>query len=256
MRFRVAVQGGVRRGRKTVRSSVAVLAIYLIAAAAAAGAGDDIGWERSALIPCFALDTEVTASDHEFAAVLERYALSWDSARRNAAVGHIGAVFYGWEVHCARLRRDAAANGIPAAELRNKSERARGLFGELLIFFIAVAARYAPDTNLNDPTRWSVYLLYNGEFRNPSFLGEPDAAFRDIKVVPISLRTVPGTLGGTAPKTRVPHGYPETSENPPYRKVLKVAFDNPWEGTPRGSVKLVVAGKKACRGFEWRFEEE
>lgn len=235
---------------------ITVLMLLLLAAAGAAGTVENVEWERSAPIPYFSLDADVAGRDDEFAAVLERYLLCWDSVRGNAAVGHISAVFYGWEVHSARLRRDAAAKETPAGVLRNKAEEARKVFGELLIFFVAITARYEPDTNLTDPTRWSVYLLYNGSRRTPTFLGEPDAAFRDIKVVPISLQTAPGTVGGTVPKGRLPHGNPETPENPTYRRIFKVAFDNPWEGTPRGSVKLVVAGEKACRGFEWRFEEE
>ena len=238
-----------------MRGLFKLLSVLLLATAAAAGAGDDVK-ERSASIPCLALDADVAASDDEFAAVLKRYVLRWDSLRRNAPIGHVGAVFYGWEVHCARLRRDAAAKQIPAFALRTKAEEARKVFGRLLIFFVAVAARYEPDANLADPSRWEVYLLYNGERRNPNFLGEPDAAFRDIKVVPISLQTAPGTLDGAAGKTRPPAGNLETFGNPIYRKIYKVAFDNPWGAAPRGSVKLVVAGEKCRRGFEWRFKEE
>ena len=239
-----------------MRRCVRLLITPLLAAAAAAGAGDDIKWERSAPIPCFALDADVSASDDEFASVLERYVLSWDSARRNAAVGHVGAVFYGWEVHCARLRRDAAAKQIPAFALRTKAEKAREVFGRLLIFFVAVAARYKPDANLTDPSRWEVYLVCDGERLNPTFLGEPDAALRDIEVVPISVRTAPGTLDGAAGQYRPPAGNLETPGNSIYRKIYKVAFDNPWGAAPRGSVELVIASEKARRGFEWRFKEE
>jgi hypothetical protein len=125
-----------------------------------------------------------------------------------------------------------------------------------LFFFVTVAARDEADANLADPSRWEVYLLFDGVKQNPTFLGEPDAAFRNITVRPISLRTAPGTLGDGANKRPPPPGNVETNGNAAYRKIYKVAFDNPWEDAPRGSVKLVITGEKFRRGFEWRFVEE
>jgi hypothetical protein len=239
-----------------MRRSVTLLIALLLATAAAAGAGDNVKWERSALIPCFTLDADVASSDDESAAVLQRYTLSWDSARRNAAVGHVGALFYGWEVHCARLRREAAQKQIPDFVLQAKAEEARALFERLLFFFVTVAVRDEADANLADPSRWEIYLLRDGVKQNPTFLGEPDAAFRDITVRPISVRTAPGTLGDPVNKTPPPAGTRETDETAAYRKIYKVAFDNPWEDAPRGSMKLVITGEKFRRGFEWRFVEE
>ncbi len=233
-----------------------LLTALLLATAAAAGAGDNIKWERSGLIPCFTLDVDVTSSDDEFAAVLERYTLSWDSARRNAAVGHFGALFYGWEVHCARLRRDAARKQIPAFVLKAKAEEARTQFESLLIFFVAVAARDEADANLADPSRWEISLLWNGAKQNPAFLGELDAAFRDITVTPISLVTAPGTFGDAESKNPPPADYLELEGAAAHRKIYKAAFDNPWKGAPRGSLKLVITGERFRRGFEWRFKEE
>lgn len=239
-----------------MRRPVTVLTALLLATAAAAGAGDNIKWVRSALIPCFPLDADVRASEDEFAAVLARYTLSWESARSNAAIGHVAALLYGWEVHCARLRSEAAEKQIPAFVVQAKAEEARTLFENVLVFFVAVAARDEADANLADPSRWEIYLLCNGTPQNPAFIGEPDAAFRDITVRPISLQTAPRTPGGAASKTHPPPGNVETDENAAYRAIYKVAFDNPWGDAPRGSVKLVVAGEKARRGFEWRFREK
>jgi hypothetical protein len=239
-----------------VRRSITLIAILPLATAAAAGAGDNVKWVRSALLPCFSVDADVAASDDDFAAAFERYALSWDSARRGAAVGHVGALFYGWEVHCARLRRNAARKQMPAFALRAKAEEARPLFEKLLFFFVAVAARDEADANLADPSRWEVYLIFDGAKQRPTYLGEPDASFRDITVMPISLHAAPGTPGERAHKRPPPPGNLEADENGACRKIYKVAFDNPWGGAPGGSVKLVIAGEKARRGFEWRFEEE
>ena len=239
-----------------MRRSIKVLTILLLATAAAAGAGDNVKWERSALMPCFTLDVDVAASDDELTAVLERYTLSWDSARRNAPVGHVGALFYGWEVHCARLRKDAAREQIPAVVLEDKAEKARALFENVLVFFVAVGVRDEAAANLADPSRWEVYLLRGGVKQNPTYLGEPDAAFRDITVRPISLGTAGGTFGDAANKKPLRADTRDADEIAAYRKIYKVAFDNPWGDAPRGSVKLIIAGEKFRRGFEWRFKEE
>jgi hypothetical protein len=239
-----------------VRRLVTVLTMLPLATALAAGAGDNVKWTRSAPLPCVALDVDAVARDEECAAVLARYTLGWESARRSAAIGHVGALFYGWEVHCARLRSEAAGKGIPAFVVQAKAEKARKLFAKALIFFVAVAARDEADANLADPSRWEVYLLVDGGRQRPTYLGEPDAAFRDIIVRPISLHDAHGTPGGAPSKPRPPPGEFDADENGAYRKIYKVAFDNPWGDAPRGSVKLVVAGEKARRGFEWRFKEE
>ncbi len=239
-----------------MRRFVTVITTLPLATAAAAGAGDDVRWEQSAPLPCVALDVDAVANKEECAAVLARYTLSWKSSRRNAAIGHVGALFYGWEVHCARLRSEAAEKGVPAFVVRAKAEEARKLFERALVFFVAVAARDEADANLADPSRWEIYLLVNGAKQNPAFLGEPDAAFRDIVVRPISRHDAHGTPGGARSKTRPPPADLDAAENGAYRAIYKVAFDNPWGDAPRGSVKLVVACEKARRGFEWRFAEE
>ena len=239
-----------------MRRLIRVLTVIPLATAAAAGAGDDIKWERSAPIPCFALDASVASSDEEFAAVLERYTISWDAARRNVAVGHVGSLFYGWEVHCARLRKNATQNQLPALTLKKQAEKARALFEKVLVFFVAVGARDEADANLCDPSRWEIYLLRDGEKQRPRFLGEPDAAFRDIIVRPISFSISGRDFGDAARKKPPPAEYVESDESTAYRKIYKIAFDNPWEGAPQGNVKLVVAGEKVRRGFEWRFKKE
>jgi hypothetical protein len=245
----------VSEGRKTVRRLVTVLTALLLATALAAGAGDNVKWVRSALLPCFSVDADVAASDDDFAAVLARYTLGWKSSRRNAAIGHVAALFYGWEVYCARLRREAAEKGAPAYVVQAKAEEERKLFARALVFFVAVAARDEADANLADPSRWEIYLLWDGARQNPNFLGEPEAALRDIIVRPISTHDAHGTPGGARAKTRPPPADLDAGENGAYRKIYKVAFDNPWGEAPRGSVKLVVACEKARRGFEWRFKE-
>ncbi len=239
-----------------MRRLLTLLTALPLATAAAAGAGDNVKWTRSAPLPCVALDADVAASDDECAAVLARYTLSWESARRGAAIGHVGALFYGWKVHCARLRRDAARKQVPAFVLQAKVEEARKLFERALVFFVAVAARDEADANLADPSRWEIYLIFDGAKQRPTYLGEPDAAFRDITVEPISLHGAPGTPGERGYKRPPPPGNVEPGENAACRKIYKVAFDNPWGDAPRGSVKLVIAGEKCQRGFEWRFEEE
>ncbi len=227
-----------------------------LATAAAAGAGDNVKWTRSAQLPCVALDVDAVAGNDDCAAVLARYTVSWKSSRRNAAIGHVVALFYGWEVYCARLRKDAAEKDISAFVVQAKAEEARKLFAKALVFFVAVAARDEADANLADPSRWEIYLLVDGARQMPTYLGEPDAAFRDIIVRPISLHDAHGTPGGAPAKPRPPPGEFDADENGAYRRIYKVAFDNPWGDAPRGSVKLVVAGEKARRGFEWRFKED
>ncbi len=41
-------------------------------------------------------------------------------------------------------------------------------------------------------------------------------------------------------------------------RTFKIVFDNPYAEAERSpsSLKLVVAGEKATRGFEWRFKQD
>ncbi len=222
----------------------------LLATAAAAGAGDNIKWERSPKLKHFPLSGDPGSVPCGIEETVSRYLITWAPAWRQE-LDHIEVLFYSWELHCSRLKSGLASRKMEASAVKIKTEQARNVFKNLLIFYVTVSAKSEEYADLADESLWNVYLERDGQKQEPIFFKINEDSSLDLTLLRIH-ETRHFNLADFGEWTLIDKVETEKF----YRKTYRIAFENPYGDSPRDNVRLVIACDKARRGFEWRFKEK
>ncbi|UCH78868.1 MAG: hypothetical protein JSU81_02660 [Candidatus Coatesbacteria bacterium] len=226
--------------------------------AAAAGAGEGVSWKRSDEIPFVPLTEDASAASAEYDDVCENYSVSWMSVLPGSEIDFIEATFYGWGLHCSRLKKAVADGKVKESELPAEAEKAKSVFRNFLIFYVTISARERADADLADPDRWTVYLEREGTQLAPAVIDVDKNAPRKVMVRELHDAVIPEKYAGktkfTAEELRDIRVL-DSQDIVWCRKTFKIAFVNPYREPPRENLRLVITGEKAQHGFEWRFKE-
>jgi hypothetical protein len=219
-----------------VRRLVTVITILPLATAAAAGAGDDIKWESASEIPYVDLAGDGSTAPPAYDEEVERYSAAWLPAVGTPEIDFIEATYYGWRLHCSRLKAAVADGKLSESAFFYEVERSKDVFRNFVIFYVTISALAQPDTNLANPRRWTIYLERGEEKFAPASIKIDQNAPTHIFIIKKYGKRV-GVKNW-------------------YRKTYKIAFANRGGGPPSENLRLVITGEKARRGFEWRFKED
>jgi hypothetical protein len=240
-----------------MRSIAGLLAVIVLAAAA--GAGDDVKWDNSDEIPYAGLDSDGSAASVAYDEEVARYSVGWLPAAGKTEIDFIEATYYGWGLHCSRLKAAVADGKCSESAFFYEIERSKDIFRNFIIFYVTISARAQPDTNLANPRRWTIYLERGEEPLEPVLMTEDKNAPRGAIVRYLKEAWIPPAMAAKNKFTKedLEYIYSRCFEDIVWhRKTYKVAFVNTSGEPPRENLRLVITGDKAQRGFEWRFEEE
>jgi hypothetical protein len=235
---------------------VFITAVMLVAASA--GAEEGVTWKRSGEIPFVPLTEDASAASAEYDDVCEKYTVSWMAVLPGSEINFIEATFYGWGLHCSRLKKAVADGKVKESELPAETEKAKSVFRNFLIFYVTISARERADTDLADPDRWTVYLEREGRQLEPALINVDKNAPRTVVVRELHDAVIPKKYAGKTKFTAAELHDIRVLESEDIvwrRKTFKIAFVNPYRDPPRENLRLVITGEKARRGFEWRFKE-
>ena len=242
-----------------MRRSVSVVIALLLATAAAAGAGDNIKWERSAEIAYIELARDGPAAGGDYDEEVKEYSIAWLPVVGKPEIDFIEATYYGWGLHCSRLKGGVADGKFSDWAFLYEVEKSKVDFRNFIFFYVTISARTQSDANLSNDTVWEIYLEWGDEKLSPVLIkADEDAA-------PTAL--VPYVIDAAIPPAKavkrkftaevlkhVRAG--EYCEPVRYLETYKIAFVNFYGEPPRGNLRLVIKAYKARCGFEWRFVEE
>lgn len=213
-------------------------AMTLVTLALTWGLDAGIPWVESTDECSFPFSGDVALISDDVEAVAAAYRLTW---RREGAddVDFVEAEFYSWEVHCAKTKNRLQGYEFPAEAIERSARASGPLFPLTVVFYVTVGAYELSYAELPNEEEWEVYLSRGGIKQQPLRVSSAEGPY-----LPYNKKLVRDPASGV------------TSYRDYFRKTYEVTFANAYGDDLPATVELVVVGRRARCGFEWRFEEE
>ncbi len=225
-----------------MRRLLTLLIALLLATAAAAGTGDKIKWSKSKKIEYVSPDEDPSCLSDDCHKVGLRYTVSWQPYTE-PYIYSVDVTYYSWELFAAGINVRRNLGQCVGEDYEKEVKTERNLHRKYLNFDVVMVIKSQSFYDESGEGYWKFCLLCAGEEREPInvryFAYPPDSWYFGgyiIQFVP------PRWLHYT-------HAFKVIFENPDWNEAEKRAEH------PR-SIKLVVSGEEAARGFEWRFKED
>lgn len=207
-------------------------------AAAAWGRDAGVSWVESAGKCSFPFSGDVALISDDVEAVAAAYRLTY---RREGAddIDFVEAEFYSWEFHCAKTKNRLQGYEFPPEAIERSARASGPLFPLTVVFYVTVGAYELSYAELPNDEEWEVYLSRDGLKQLPLRVSPAEGPY-----LPYNKKLIRDPASGV------------TSYRDYFRKTYEVTFANAYAGDPPAAVELVVVGRRARCGFEWRFVEE
>ena len=214
----------------------------LLATAAAAGAGDKIKWSKSKKLEYVSADeAPASLSDDQYKVGL-RYTVSWQPYT-NPYIYSFDVTYYSWELFAAGINVRRNLGRCVGEEYDKEVKTECNLHRKYLTFDVVMVVKHQSFYDESGEGYWKFCLLCEGEEREPInvryFAYPPDSWYFCGYII----QFIPSRW------LHYTHAFKAVFENPNWNEAEKRA-------EPPRSIKLVVSGEEATRGFEWRFKEE
>jgi hypothetical protein len=216
----------------------AVAMMLLVPAVATWGRDAGIPWVESTGKCSFPFDGDVALISDDVEAIVAAYRLTW---HREGAddVDFVEAEFYSWEVHCAKTKNRLQGYEFPAEAIERSARASGPLFPLTVVFYVTVGAYELSYAELPNDEEWEVYL-----------------ARGDVKQLPLRVSSAEGPYLPYNKKLVRDPASGQTEYLDYFRKTYEVTFANTYGEDSPATVELVVVGRRARCGFEWRFKED
>ena len=218
-----------------MRNIIAVLAILLLAAAGAAGAGDGIKWKRAKGLTYITPGNEVPLAPDDRKEYLQKYELSW-SAPYGEDIYKITAVYLAWDFRYYYLTDLLESGQLGFDEYAAELGKASDDFDQYLNFFVIVLADEERHARLSNRNYWEVYLKSGEEKTLPSKIEFYESPFK----AAVLKALYEAGLGPLIIRSE---------------KTYFITFSNPFRASCPSSIQLILLCEDCRRGFEWRFKE-
>ncbi len=229
-----------------MRKVATLLAVFLLATAAAAGAGDNVNWSKSKKIEYVSPDEDPAQFDKLFSDYFERYTITWGPYTNNE-IDFITATYQAWPYFASYANQRLRMGQVSTQTYEEGVRKEREFQKKHLTFTVTMNIKYEGFWETATADYWRFYV--------PTESGDVEP--KDIKRVELinpDAITGVSVIGDYSP---IQHklcfyGGPRVNE-----RTFKIVFDNPYaeaESFP-STLKLVVASDKVAHGFEWEFKE-
>ena|GEM_PF-3247643 len=219
-----------------------LLTALLLATAAAAGAGDNIKWERSKKLEYVSPEEDPAGLSDDRYKVGLRYTVSWHPYTHNQ-IYSVDVTYYSWELFAAGINVRRNLGQCTGAAYEKKVATERTLHCKYLTFDVVIVVRHRSFYYESGEGYWRFYLLHEGEELEPINVQysacPPDSWYFH----PYFIQFIPADC------LHYTHAFKAVFENPCWNRAEKKAKAPPY-------IKVVVAGEEATRGFEWRFKQD
>jgi hypothetical protein len=221
---------------------VALLAVFMLAAAAAAGAGDKIKWSKSKKIEYVSPDEDSSSLSDDCHNVGLRYTVSWQPYTE-PYIYSVDVTYYSWELFAAGINVRRNLGQCVGEDYETEVNTERNLHRKYLTFDVVMVIKSQSFYDESGKGYWKFYLMCGDEELEPInvqyFAYPPDSWYFGGYMI----QFVPSRW------LHYTHAFKAIFENPYWNEAEKRA-------EPPPSLKLVVSGEEATRGFEWRFKED